>query len=608
MRTHGGLGPVFVYESMLNARRPHVYVGRAIFVLLLLAGMTLVWISHGQTQTVVSFRVMAAVGQGFFYALAGIQLSLVMLAAPASAAGSLCTDRARGTLHHMLVTDLSVTEIVIGKLASRLAPVYGLIACALPVTALAGLLGGIDFGALAGCFIVSLALAALGCALAVFISVWATRTHDVLMAVYVLEGLYLLALPIWWALSRAGGVARPPDWIHKANPFVIVFAPYNQPGFVNSSDYAIFVAVIVGISSVLAIASIARIRSVVLSEGSRAKSSRRRFLTRPGRVSWLWAGPTLDGNPVLWREWRYNRPSRLARWLGTLLFCASWGLFGWGAYSLATNGASLGSDALTFGVCFQVLFGFLMLSASAPTVLAEERMRGSLDVLLSTPLSTTSIVLAKWWGVFRRVLVLAILPLLAVVLHAAVAPDVVPIAGGGRFAIAPIPLNRWDRIFAPSLCVFDFLASGALIVSLGLALATWVRRLGRAVALSVVLYFLAGIGFIALTELAYELVRPAAPTDWLIRNRWFMTVLTSFSPVAGPINAMEPLTNYAWEPRHYLWRGFAVVALIKTMFAGLLLVLTIKTFDHRLGRTRETRLRQSRQKPVRIDELVAAAT
>ena len=60
----------------------------------------------------------------------------------------------------------------------------------------------------------------------------------------------------------------------------------------------------------------------------------------------------------------------------------------------------------------QVSAGLLLLSVSAVTSLAEDRQRGSLDVLLATPLSTRSIVLGKWWGAFRGVPLLAVLPVL----------------------------------------------------------------------------------------------------------------------------------------------------------------------------------------------------
>ena len=71
----------------------------------------------------------------------GVELALVMLAAPAATAGAICLDRARGTLAHMLMTDLSDPEIVLGKLAARLLPVLGLVACTWPVMAISSLLG-----------------------------------------------------------------------------------------------------------------------------------------------------------------------------------------------------------------------------------------------------------------------------------------------------------------------------------------------------------------------------------------------------------------------------------------------------------------------------------
>ena len=70
-----------------------------------------------------------------------IELTLVILAAPAATAGAICLDKARGTLDHMLTTDLSNTEIVLGKLGVRLVPVLGLIACILPTRSVNELAG-----------------------------------------------------------------------------------------------------------------------------------------------------------------------------------------------------------------------------------------------------------------------------------------------------------------------------------------------------------------------------------------------------------------------------------------------------------------------------------
>ena len=114
----------------------------------------------------------ARLGEYYYYVLVGVELSLVMLAAPAATAGAICLDRARGTLTHVLATDLSDSEIVLGKLAARLLPVLGLVACTWPVMAISSLLGGIDPLNVTMAFGVIVVVAVLGCSLALALSVW----------------------------------------------------------------------------------------------------------------------------------------------------------------------------------------------------------------------------------------------------------------------------------------------------------------------------------------------------------------------------------------------------------------------------------------------------
>ena len=58
----------------------------------------------------------------------------------------------------------------------------------------------------------------------------------------------------------------------------------------------------------------------------------------------------------------------------------------------------------------EVVVGLLLVSIAAPAPLTEERTHATLEVLLTTPLSTGAIIWGKWWGSFRSVLVLAVLP------------------------------------------------------------------------------------------------------------------------------------------------------------------------------------------------------
>src|SRR4051794_8665698 len=101
-----GLGPVFAWEWAAGTRRWETYAARSLFVGALMVGLVVVRWSRGADANF-STRAQAGVGQSFFFAIVGIQIVLVMLAAPAATAGSICIDRARGTLDHMLVTDLS---------------------------------------------------------------------------------------------------------------------------------------------------------------------------------------------------------------------------------------------------------------------------------------------------------------------------------------------------------------------------------------------------------------------------------------------------------------------------------------------------------------------
>ncbi len=189
-------GPVFEAERKTRARRWQGYASRSAFVLALLGGLVLVYVNLADESGVVTVAEMARTGVTAYSTLTSLELLAVLLIAPAATAGAICLDKTRGTLAHVFVTDLSDREIVLGKLAARLLPVWGLLACALPVSAMATLLGGIDPVALTGAFIIALGVAILGCSLALMLSVWASKPHDVI-SVFGVWAVWLFACPVW---------------------------------------------------------------------------------------------------------------------------------------------------------------------------------------------------------------------------------------------------------------------------------------------------------------------------------------------------------------------------------------------------------------------------
>lgn len=574
MRGWPVLGPVFAEEWRAASRRWQGYALRSLLVLLLSLGLSAVWLgAHGGAGEL-SAREWAEVGRGFYTTMTLMVLGLVSLAAPAATAGSICLDKARGNLDLLFATDLTDAEIVLGKLAARLAPVLGLILGAAPVLGVATIFGGVDPELLIGAMLVCLACATFGCTLALVLSIWGRKVHEVLLATYAFGIAWLLSAPIWAILSPTLPWWARPGWLSNSqslipyNPIYLVLAPVgNPPGLppVGLGEQARFCALGLATSALLAAAAAWRIRSVVIRQAGRGEASRRGARHGPlGRLSRLLPSPSLDGNPVLWREWHRRRPSR---WSIVIwgLFAAFSSAFSIWAISNALRGGHAGVEACSVLNGFQAAAGLLLLSVSAATSLVEERQRGSLDVLLATPLSTRSIVLGKWWGAFRGVPPLAFWPTLIAA----------ALAARTGFALSPVLIGGL------------LVSYGAAITSLGLALATWMPRMGRAIGLTTGLYVAVTIG--------------AVPVGMAIFGdgpREMGPGIASASPFWG-VGYSSAVFGGSANPGHGIgvhaaWLASWIVAY--GLIALGLLLATLKTFNRCLGRVDDS---SPREGPIR---------
>lgn len=552
-------GPMFACEWRVACRRGHVFLLRSVFVVILLAGLWIAWMSAVNRAVPQSpIRLLADLGAAIFAAFTVVQLALVMLVAPGVTAGAVCQDRARGTLLHLMVTDLTDREIVLGKLGARLMGMLGLILAALPVIALMTLLGGIDPKQLLGVFAVTIGLAVLGCSLALLLSVRAHKAHEVVMVVYLIWLGWILAWPILgllyesftgplgWSMPWLG----PDGWLARSNPVWILFGPMGVTSTIGLVDQLVFAAGTLAVSGLFTALAVWRLRPSAIRVETRPlfSWSRLRLNLRP-----FLPGPPLDWNPVLWREWHRNRPSLWSRIIWWTYGLCSGLLTAWVIFYAPYGMRDLGAVAtvLIVGV------GLLLLSVSAATTLAEERVRGSLDILMTTPLPTRRIVLGKWLGGYRGA------PWLAVI------PGIIALTIAFR-------TGQWYGAF---LVVGSILIEGALIVSLGLWFATLTSRVGRAIGFSVGVYVFFSIG-------------------WM-----FLLVLFFPSGPRGPANflgALSPLFNMGLLTDMLNNRGFFVYerevlgagsfwAVVKLIAAGLIYAITLSGFEKRLGRITMTR-------------------
>ena len=539
-----GLGPVFAYEWLTIARRWQVYAGRVLFVGILLIGMTSVWGAQVAGQPALSIRGMAAVGRAFYVAIVFTQLTLLLLAAPAATAGAICLEKARGNLAQLLITDLSDTEVVLGKLAARLVPILGMVCCSLPVLAIGTLLGGIDPLALTGIFLINIGVAVLGGTIAFTFSVWGTRAHEVLLATFSVLAIWLLAFPVWEFFVWLRGMPPLPKWANTAHPLFLAYAPYFRFENVSLWHYFAFLGGCLLLSAVLAGLSIWRMRSVIVGQADRPLENgvRNRFLA---------FSPNLDENPALWYEWHRKRPTPWVRAMIRVYVGLALGFSLLAIEDCLRPSTPVRGWFPAYVTSFQVALGIPLLLISAATALVEERARGSLDVLLTTPLSSRSIVLAKWWSVFRHVPAILVMP---VVVAAVLAGD----------------KGSWK--FVAVLVVF-LVAAGAAWTSVGIALSTWAKRVGRSVSMAVVLFTFVSLGWPIFAKTLWNgYQRPGEG-------------LSTVSVFYGTFD----LTMCIAEPRYFenavTWcLGWS---LANALVAAGLLAATLATFDRSVGRISE---------------------
>jgi ABC-type transport system involved in multi-copper enzyme maturation permease subunit len=428
-------GPVLYYDLVRGARRTRMVVVRCLYagvLVALLAWVYLIW--QLQNPYGADPRRMADFANWFFYMFMTVQLVVATLLTPAFTAGAIAEEKDRRTLEFMLATDLGNREIVLSKLASRLATLSLLLLTGLPILSIMQFLGGMDPNlTLAGFAATGLTMASLG-GLGIFCSVQIRRSRDAIALAYVtaaaymlVSGLFKFLVPHWpvatWSLT--------PDW---ENPITVMdlvnwFAAGNLvtaltelsqtvgaggkletvlPGVL--FKYAVFHGLV---AVALPVWATARLRAVALKEGY-GKVHRLPLVAR------LLGRPRVGPRPMLWKE-LFAEPGLRFNWIGRLI---TFGLvaasflpvpfilkdFDDALYSTSDRRFMgpygdpwylLGEEMNVWVRIVGSLVALLLLLAVAVRAagsISGERDRRTFDELLTTPLRASSILFAKWLG------------------------------------------------------------------------------------------------------------------------------------------------------------------------------------------------------------------
>jgi hypothetical protein len=131
---------------MITPRRTRFFVVRTAYVAILLILMCTAWLVLAGAQRVRDLGDLARFGMILFQILAPLQLVVASFSAALLAASAVAQEKDRRTLILLLMTHLTNSELVLGRLMASLLNVLVLLTAALPLFALTTLLGGIAPG------------------------------------------------------------------------------------------------------------------------------------------------------------------------------------------------------------------------------------------------------------------------------------------------------------------------------------------------------------------------------------------------------------------------------------------------------------------------------
>lgn len=579
-----GPGPVFIVEMVAVARRWQTYAVRAGLVAFLLITLSLVWANdHRASQMYaggqLNHKDYAELGSGFATAILMTQLALVLLAAPAATAGAICLDKMRGNLTLLMATHLTSLEIILGKLFARLMPVLCLIAASLPVLFATSLLGGVSGELLVSGFVVLVGAAVASCAIALVFSVYVGKPHEALMLSYFVILAWLLCYPLFAGIT---GIA-PPRWMLLINPFAMMFAPMSQFLQIGPGDYIYYVSATFIFAAVIIGWVIWRLRRIVLIQSNRPLRKRWSIFAIPRRRRIHW----LNSNPLRWYERHRKRLSRAGRviwfiFVGGSLAASVWVMIRTLEFR-SRDEVAMVSNTLIVGI------GLLLTTVGAVTALADERARGSLDILMTTPLTTRQIVAAKWRAAFATVPKVLALPI--------VVAGVVLLANWGDTGRFGRNSDTGIRCILWLVIILQWLSCGLLLTSVGFWLATLVKHFGRAIGIAVAFYVGMAIGWMVLV------MAVSAKEDEALS---FIAASPIFMAAYGTACLM------GWEPDKSMNAciiGATIWSLGFLVSSWFLYLMTLRMFDRKMGRISlraagMPRVTERRSKPpVRSDVL-----
>lgn len=414
-------GPILAREWMVAPRRAKFYVQRVVFVLTLFSLVCTAWALMAGIQQVRNLGDLSRFGSLVFQIVVPLELIVVMFLASVTAASSVSQEKDRRTLILLLLTRMTSSQIVLGKLVSCLLGVTNLVLASLPLLLLIAILGGVSATQ------VYLAIAIIflsGCwtgALANVVAFWREKTFQTL-------AITLLAIVSWLVFCEvvAAGLitALAPQWAQLLSPvraLWLVCQPIQSSSWIPIPGGVPLAHCLLGGGAAALFSTIAVLRLRVWnpSQGVRPQAPEDSEEASSEEKSWKVRAPRpMWNNPVLWREmrtWAYGRKLMIIRLSYLALFLIAMAGVYWSVQTGAALQRSRLSDEL-IPLAAQILIPFhcvslVMINSLAVNSITNERDGQALDLLLATQITPTQFLIGKLFGVLYVTKEMVILPI-----------------------------------------------------------------------------------------------------------------------------------------------------------------------------------------------------
>ncbi|CAN5741376.1 hypothetical protein BH11PLA1_BH11PLA1_20110 [soil metagenome] len=426
------LGPMNPIAARLvqngSRRTKHLYLRLAYLGVLIAVLLWALVINTRADQ--MSFKELASAGAVSFQAIAYLQIGLICVLAPVFMAGAIAQEADPRTWDILLATPLGATEIVLGNLFGRLFFIIALLAASLPLFAITQYFGGVAGATIMASYAIAACAALVVGSMAVALSVSRIVGKRAVFTFYVAVVSFIAVT--WAGDALTGGGARV-TYFTAINPFLALRALMDATGYPTvpiedargwdrwflSMPVRTFCTISGVLSLITVVASIVTVRvggiAGVSGLGTRDANAKATWLRRTlgfgkaggkgRRVRYVWH------NPIAWRE----AASRNATFGRT---AARWGFVGAGILwafvlmVLLVRGVVLPATfrtLLIFTVMGELASITLVAINTSATSVSREREDGTLDLLLTTPITPAQYLSGKLRG-----MVYYLLPMLAV--------------------------------------------------------------------------------------------------------------------------------------------------------------------------------------------------